>query len=144
MATGGTKGLVIRRGMAQALETPRKALGSERSTFSPGSRRSTRTPFQIAVPARPGGWIGSGNMGLTSVYRKRADDDRRLAADPILAIGDRQTLINPGRFDKRRTVVLAEPAVRQRRNFIHKGLIDRMQAMPGQEKARQNGRAFQI
>ena len=51
-------------------------------------------------------------MGLTSVYRKRADDDLTTAADPILGIDDRQTLINPGRFDKARAAAAVEPAIR--------------------------------
>ena len=83
-------------------------------------------------------------MGLTSVYRKRANDDLTTAADPILWIDDRQTLINPGRFDKAWDAAAAEPAITGWRNFIHERLTDRLQAIPAKKQPGQTTRLFKI
>ncbi len=103
MKTGGPdgSGLFIKRGMAQALENPKGNAGLRPADILVGEP-SIRTDRRSGLTFSG---IGSENMGLTFVYRKRAVDDLTLACgapDSRLAVGDR--LINPGRFDKTQSI----------------------------------------
>jgi hypothetical protein len=82
-------------------------------------------------------------MGLTFVYRKRADDDLTSCGRPDSR--DRRppkTLINPGRFDKawcRAGRVRHSPMAK----FYPREADGSIAGDTGQEKAWPNGRAFQ-
>jgi hypothetical protein len=102
METGGKEvsGLLIKRGMAQAFRSPQGNFGRR-----PADALVREPSIRTSLPDRRSGLtfsgIGSQNMGLTFIYRKRAVDDLTLpcgAPDSQLAVGGR--LINPGRFDK--------------------------------------------
>ncbi|HET7492825.1 MAG TPA: hypothetical protein VFK01_13205 [Bradyrhizobium sp.] len=101
METGGkdVSGLFIKRGMAQAFRSPQGNFGRRPADVL------VREPSIGPLPDRRSGLtfsgIGSENMGLTFIYRKRAVDDLTFpcgAPDSRLAVGGR--LIDAGRFDK--------------------------------------------